>query len=128
MIILHVDNNSTDRENVRGALIEINSDIDFIEASDGLDVYNAIAKEILFKKINCIFVDIDKPLAEGIALLALIKGNKSLNRIPVYVYSSNQSQSEILHVKRLGGVFIHKNSEYGILVDSMKRILANADC
>lgn len=128
MIILHVDDNSGDRELLIQALKKINPGIDCIEASDGLEGYKVLSRGILYKKIHCIFLHINMPLMDGIALLALIKGDKELSRIPVYVYSSTSSDREISYVTKLGGQFVHKATQYKTLVSSLKGILEKVDC
>lgn len=128
MIILHVDDNSHDREMLKNALKEINPAIDFIKAKDGIEGYDILSDGILHKKAHCIFLDINMPLMDGIALLALIKGNNKLSRIPVYVYANTSSEREISYVKKLGGTFIHKSTQYNKLVNSLKGILEEVDC
>ncbi|HEY0652631.1 MAG TPA: response regulator [Chryseosolibacter sp.] len=128
MIILHVDDDSDDREVLKEALKEINPEIDCIQAKNGIEGFDILTKGILYKKINCVFLDINMPLMDGIALLALIKGDKRLSRIPVHVYSTTSDEREIAYVKKLGGNFIHKTTQYNKLVKSLKGILQNVDC
>lgn len=128
MIILHVDDDSDDRELLKEALRRINPDIDCVEAKDGIEGYDILSRGILQKNIHCIFLDINMPLMDGIALLALIKGNNKLSRIPVYVYSTTNNEREISYVKKLGGKFIHKSTQFQELVNSLKAILLEVDC
>jgi CheY-like chemotaxis protein len=123
MIVLHVDDDKDDREILFEALKEINPEIELLTAEDGVKAFNLLKDGLLIKNLNYIFLDVIMPVMDGVALLALIKGNQKLSKVPVYVYTNTSNPKEIEHIKNLGAEFIQKKSDCSALVSTLKHVL-----
>jgi len=71
-----------------------NTNIEIIEAEDGLKGYN-IAKETI---PDLIFTDLQMPKLDGFGLLKKIQGNAKLSHIPVIAYSASVMKEQKEHV------------------------------
>jgi CheY-like chemotaxis protein len=123
LIILHVDDDDEDREVFLEAVKEIEPDVHYLSAPDGLKGLRLLTDQLKSQNVNYIFLDINMPLMDGIALLALIKANQKHSKIPVYIYSTTSSEKEIEHIKTLGAHFIPKDTDYRSLVKTLKSVL-----
>jgi CheY-like chemotaxis protein len=126
MIILNVDDDSDDRQILLEALKQVDPRIELREAKDGVEALNILADGLLVKDLNCIFIDINMPLMDGIVLLALIKGDQRLSKIPVYIYTTSDNATEIAKVKALGAQYLRKQSDFKALTNLLSSILKTA--
>jgi CheY-like chemotaxis protein len=127
MIILNVDDDAEDRQILLEALKTIDPVVDFLEAKDGVEAISLLSEGLLHQKLNCMFIDINMPLMDGIVLLALIKGDQRLSKIPVYIYSTSDNEIEIAKVRSLGAAYIRKQSNFRNLTQTLSSILKLSD-
>jgi CheY-like chemotaxis protein len=121
MIVLHVDDDHENREIFSKALKEVNPEIKMITVEDGVKAFKLLKDGLLTANLNYIFLDVTIPLMDGVALLALIKGNQRLSKVPVYVYSNTNSQKEIMQIETLGARFIQKKNDYKALCENIRQ-------
>jgi CheY-like chemotaxis protein len=77
---------------------------------------------------DAILSDLNMPLENGLDLLAWLKEQPGLSKIPVIIFSGASSHAEIEKVKRMGASeYIEKPSDYHSLVETIERI-ARAHC
>jgi CheY-like chemotaxis protein len=122
MIVLHVDDDQDDREIMLEALREVYPAIEMHSAENGIKALSLLKEGLLEKDLNFIFLDIKMPLMDGVALLALIRGNQKLSKVPVYIYSTVNNEKELGQIEMLGAKFIQKNSDYKGLVKTLGEI------
>jgi CheY-like chemotaxis protein len=123
MIILHVDDDPDDRTFLSDAIKEIHPAIKCVQAEDAIQGQKILTEGFLQENVSCIFLDINMPLMDGVELLALIKADQRLSKVPVYVYSTTSNQREVEYIHKLGGKFLQKQSDYKLLVTSLHEIL-----
>jgi CheY-like chemotaxis protein len=123
MIILHVDDDPDDRAFLSDAIKEIHPAIKCVQAEDAIQGQKILTEGFLQENVSCIFLDINMPLMDGVELLALIKADQRLSKVPVYVYSTTSNQREVDSIHKLGGKFLQKQSDYKLLVTSLNEIL-----
>jgi CheY-like chemotaxis protein len=124
MIILHVDDDPEDREIFTEALKEVNANIQCLTSEDGLEAHVQLTDALLVQNLEYIFIDINMPLMDGIALLALIKGDRRLNKIPVYIYTTSKDVTDLAKIKKLGGNYIEKHADFKSLVEKLRSIFS----
>ena len=123
MIILNVDDDAEDREIFTEAIYEISPLIECIPASDGIEAQLLLAQRDTCPRFDYIFLDINMPKMNGIALLEAIKKDKRLKQIPVYMLSTTSNEKEIDKIRSLGGKFVQKQGEFGKTVNMLSSIL-----
>lgn len=117
-------------------ILQIDDDIDdcefFMEALQAVSNadYTAIhsATEALYKLIHnelnpdIIFLDLNMPIMSGFEFLTEIKNQKSIQNIPVVIYSTSQFEETKLKAKHFGAKeFISKPSDF----NEMKKIISH---
>jgi CheY-like chemotaxis protein len=123
MIILHVDDDAEDREIFSEAVYEVNSSIECLAATDGIEALLLLSGEVTYLKLDYIFLDINMPKMDGIALLKAIKEDKRLNQIPVCMLSTACNEKEIADINSLGAKYIQKQNDFGKTVSMLSSIL-----
>ena len=126
MRILHVDDDPDDRGLFSEEIKRIDPSIIHLEASGGVEAYKMLFDDHL-EHIDCIFLDINMPSLDGIALLSLLKDHPKLKSIPVYIHSTTNNPNEIDRVERLGAYFFPKCIDFQEFVTSLRRILQHLD-
>jgi two-component system chemotaxis response regulator CheY len=79
----------------------------------------------LIQNPDCIIIDINVPVMDGIALLTLIKEDNNLKNIPASIFTTTNGENETAKVRRLGAEFIQKKSYYTELVDVIRKIASD---
>jgi CheY-like chemotaxis protein len=120
--VLHIDDDDDDQEIFSTALSKVDNTIALTAISNA-----AVAlKEISSKSIepDMIFLDLNMPGMNGQEFLQLIKGNTSLQHIPVIVLSTTSHKPTIELVKELGATdFFTKPELFEDLVVMLKKAL-----
>jgi CheY-like chemotaxis protein len=124
-VILNVDDDPDDREIFIEAVKEVNASIKCLTAEDGIQAQRLLADRLIVQRLRCIFIDINMPLMNGLSLLALIKTDHVLSKIPVYIYTTSENPHEIEKIESLGGQYIKKHADFDGLVQTLTRILKN---
>jgi CheY-like chemotaxis protein len=119
MNILYVDDDPDDRQIFLEALKSINEKYVCATAKDGLDALSYLGSHDL---PDLIFLDINMPLMNGKTCLAEIKGNKSMAKVPVIIFTTSHNPAEREECKKMGAAdFLLKPVSYL----GMKNILAS---
>lgn len=86
------------------------------EASEGKQALEVLARE---GNINLGLFDINMPVMNGEELVAHIRGDQKLLRLPVIMVSTEGSEARIERLRRLGAAFIRKPFGPEALVDAI---------
>ena len=83
--VLIVDDSSTARLVIKRCMeMTINYDVEFLEATNGVDALEVLKSE----QIDLVMSDINMPEMDGIQLLNRLKSSPRLNELPVIIISS----------------------------------------
>lgn len=121
MLILHIDDDADDRALFLEAIKRIDISILHLEATDAINGLEVLAGSQV-QMIDCIFLDINMPLMDGLTMLKILKQNPEISCIPVFIYSTTGNPKEIESVNNLGGHFLQKQSDFRALIISLKEI------
>ena len=107
-ILLIIDDNFGDRELVRYSLAEIGSDVVILEATDGDDVMDLLETRMKEKKRlpDVILLDLNLARLSGHEVLIRFKVDAALQHIPVVVYTSSQTDTDISRSYQLGAACV----------------------
>lgn len=103
-LILLVEDNLGDARLVREALIEVGTDAALQHVPDGVEALSFLRREgahLAAPRPDLILLDLNLPRLSGREVLAQIKSDAALRRIPVVVLTSSQSDDDILSVYEL---------------------------
>jgi len=92
--ILLVDDDRSERNLFKEALLEVNPDISYLSAEDGKDALTLLASR-LDNLPDVIFLDINMPGMNGWTCLIKIKDDERLKDIPVIMYSTSSHQRDV---------------------------------
>jgi CheY-like chemotaxis protein len=122
-IIFLVDDDPDDREMFRDALDTIGLSNSFLDASDGLHALELLnGHDVIVPAI--IFLDLNMPRMNGRELLALLRGRKQYEKIPVIIYSTSSFPKDINATKALGANgYMVKPSSFKSLCEELKEVL-----
>jgi two-component system chemotaxis response regulator CheY len=103
--VLIVDDSATMRTMVRKALEISGLPIaELHQAGNGQEGLDALASAW----IDVVFLDINMPVMNGLAMIDAMRAQAETAQIPVIVVSTESSQTRIEEVRRKGVQFIHK--------------------
>lgn len=72
---------------------------------------------------DCIFLDINMPVMNGVTVLSQIKSNPKLSGIPVIIYSTTSNPMEANKCLTMGADrFIKKTTDFTKLIKSLKAV------
>lgn len=96
--IVYVDDDEDDRDIFREVMRDLNLGLNLVLAKDGHD---ALAK---LEEINpiCLFIDMNMPRMNGLQLLAILKRDPVLARIPAFILTTAVTPSQTHELKNLG--------------------------
>jgi len=122
MTILYVEDDPEDQEFFRDALLIIAPHTTCYFASSSHEAFRIMHKIIV--PPDYIFLDINMPEMNGKEFLKVIKANPGLKNIPVIVYSTSNSHTDIDECRQLGAVdFIVKPNDFASICETLKRYL-----
>lgn len=124
MIILIVDDDAEDIEMFTEAVLQIDSEINCVEAYNGLEALKVLKRNSFLP--DYIFLDINMPLMNGRKCLEEIKKNEVYREIPVIIYSTTTDKKQIEECRALGADFLTKPNSFFELTSSLTRILKPA--
>lgn len=116
--VLLVDDDEDDREIFQYVLKEVSPNVTCSVSPTGLDALKKLGlREI---EPDCIFLDLNMPVMNGMQFLAQIKANEQFRDIPVIVYTTASNNETAEEVKALGASeFIIKPHQYSTLLNTM---------
>lgn len=111
MTILYADDDFDDRMLFTEAFSEIKQPVSCITVCDGKQLLQTLKNAPELPDV--IFLDINMPVMDGRECLIELKRDRRLRNIPVVIYSTTSSQSEIKGYLQLGAMsFIQKPDSY----------------
>jgi CheY-like chemotaxis protein len=122
LTILYADDDSDDRMLVQEAFSEIEQSVSCITVCDGRQLLQLLNK--VQNLPDVVFLDINMPGMDGRECLIELKRDRRFRNIPVVIYSTTSSQTEIKDYLRLGAMsFIQKPDSYPKLCACLARIV-----
>lgn len=116
---LLIDDDRDDQEIFKLALQDVNENVLFRAADDGVEGLALLQSEEQFRP-NFIFLDLNMPRMTGKDCLAAIRQHPTLSGIPVVIYSTSSDPKDIQDTQALGATdYVVK--QYSIT--SLKEIL-----
>ncbi|MBZ4044517.1 response regulator [Flavobacterium hibisci] len=109
-IILLADDDTDDTEMFCEALADIDKQILYYTASNGIEALNLLAE--LDESPKLIFLDLNMPVMNGWECLQLLKKDKQYRNVPVIMISTSSHKNDIETAFSLGaiGYFVKPNS------------------
>lgn len=121
MIILYVDDDPEDIEIFIEAIKESDGATRCLIAQNGKEAMDLLHSDLL---PDFIFLDINMPVINGRAVLTEIRKNTKFKDIPVVMYSTSISQSDIEEYRKMGANhFLTKHNHFQDLCDAISSIL-----
>lgn len=127
--VLHVDDDSNDRELLLAATLEAGVPFQVYSVSDvakaiaflsGADVYEDRRR---FPLPNLILLDLKMPGSTGVDFLQWVRAHAELNRIPVIVLSGSESEEDMRRAYAYGAnAYIQKPLGFNALVEVIKGV------
>lgn len=106
------------------ALSEIDGTFECISARGGEEAMMILRDLNAEKFPSYIFMDLNMPRMDGKECLSLLKSDVSLSSIPVIIYTTSNTQSEIDETRKLGAkYFLTKPNGFADLKSAIKQIL-----
>ena len=97
--ILLVEDNPGDADLARDALEHSKIKNNLVVVEDGVEAMNYLKKEGKYKSVthpDLILLDLNLPKKDGRQVLAEIKANESLKRIPVVILTTSQDEADVM--------------------------------
>ncbi|MBU1076872.1 MAG: response regulator [Spirochaetes bacterium] len=124
--ILLVEDNPADVRLTREALINAKVKNSMIVAKDGVEAMECLLKKNKFKDNplpDLILLDLNLPKKDGREVLAEIKENKDLKRIPVVILTTSKAEEDVLKSYNLhANCYITKPVELDQFVEVVRSI------
>jgi two-component system, chemotaxis family, response regulator Rcp1 len=126
MNILLVDDNPGDIRLTLEAFRDADPSIHVHVARDGAEAMAFLKNEgihVLAPRPNFIFLDIDMPKMDGLEVLALIKGDRSLKLIPTVILTTSDAGDDVLRSYQLeANCYLRKPVEFHVFEELAKNI------
>jgi DNA-binding response OmpR family regulator len=121
--IIVTDDDEDDREFFKGAIDCITSNAEVLPLNDGV-----FLSQFLNNQSNqvpdIIFLDINMPRKDGFECLEEIRSKYSATELPVIMYSTSESEHDILHSKKLGAnLYVKKPTDFSTLKTLLSKVL-----
>ena len=121
MVILYVDDDPEDIEIFDEAVKECNPSINCVVAQNGKKAMDILHSDVL---PDYIFLDINMPVINGKSLLLEIRREKKFKDIPVIMYSTSISKTDMEEYKKMGANhFLIKHNRFQDLCDAVNEII-----
>ena len=125
--ILLVDDDRSERDLFKEALLEVNPDISYLSAEDGRKAL-ALLATLSDNLPDVIFMDINMPDMNGWTCLIKIKDDERLKDIPVIIYSTSNHQRDVDIAMEYGALcFCVKPENFKTLTYIIKIVSENLD-
>ncbi len=127
-IILMADDDQDDRMLMKEALEENKFPHSFHFVTDGAELLDYLYKRGRFGfeqtfRPNLILLDLNMPKIDGLEVLAYIKADAGLKKIPVIIFTTSVAEQDIIKAYDLGvNSFICKPSGFDKLVEVVREI------
>jgi CheY-like chemotaxis protein len=122
MTIIYVEDDPEDQEFFRDAITIIAPHTTCYFAGSCNEAFRIMKKIVV--PPDYIFLDINMPEMNGKEFLKVLKGTPGLKSIPVVVYSTSNSRTDMEDCRNLGAVdFIVKPNDFSTICETLKRYL-----
>lgn len=121
--ILIVDDDVEDQELLKEAIKEVDESVKCLSAKNGEEALEML-HTFLHKLPQLIFLDLNMPRMNGKILLSKLKQLDALKEIPIIIYTTSKSQTDIEDAKKLGALqFITKPNSFEEIVQVAANLL-----
>ncbi len=121
--VLIIDDDADDRSMFCEALHIVDESVECIAAQDGLEALGLLRAQGS-PLPDFIFLDLNMPRLTGQECLSEIKKTRSLDHIPVIIYTTSRQQTDIDEAKSLGAAcFITKPNTFDGICKSIAGVL-----
>jgi CheY-like chemotaxis protein len=122
MTILYVEDDPDDRELFKEAVLKISPHTVCHILENGRQALTYVREHVIVP--DYIFLDINLPEMSGTEVLKIMKRTDSLKNIPVVVFSTSVSESDIEECKKLGAIdFVSKPSSFPEICMVLKKFI-----
>jgi response regulator RpfG family c-di-GMP phosphodiesterase len=109
--IFYTDDDEDDQELFRGALTEVDAELELITTDDGDTLLELLACPPPVPRI--IFLDLNMPRRDGFDILQKIREDQSCDTYPVVVFSTSSDASSVDRTREMGAnLFVAKPRTY----------------
>jgi CheY-like chemotaxis protein len=123
MNILIVDDDEDDRFLLTEALNEVRSDVDCFTTGNGEEALRLLRLRAC-PKPEIIFLDLNMPRINGMQCLRELKRDEQLQNIPVVVYTTSKSPTDLEQTLKTGAYyFLTKPSSFKGLCEKLTKII-----
>jgi CheY-like chemotaxis protein len=99
--VILVEDNMADVELVKISMKELEKPVELVHVGDGQELLNFLQSANL-SEIAVILLDLNMPRVSGIDVLRHMHGDESLKRVPVVMFTTSNSKTDILRCYELG--------------------------
>ena len=99
MKILLVDDSAIIRRVLKNSLAEILSEVEFVEANDGVEALQALKDN---SDIEIMFLDVNMPNMKGDVCLAEMRQNSDYNKVKVIMATTEAEKNMVIKMMKLG--------------------------
>jgi CheY-like chemotaxis protein len=124
MRILMIDDDHDDQTLFCEAIKLISSNITCLLAKNGPEALTILDNTTPLPSV--IFLDINMPVMDGRETLARIRATLRLRSIPIFIYSTSNSEAEIKKFLALGVNYIIKPNSFDKVVQAISKALKDA--
>lgn len=115
-LFLLIDDDHDDAELFGEALSGISPPVEFKYAEDGHKAFDLLQTELVSRKPDLVFLDLNMPEMNGWQCLAKLKKDSALRHIPVLMFSTSSYEKDKEIAKDLGAIgFFTKPAEFKLL-------------
>lgn len=105
------------------ALLSLSKSVDVVRTADGVMLLSLLESSL---KPDIIFIDLNMPFKDGLGCLKAIKSNRKYSFVPVIMFSSSSSATDIDACYDNGADFYFvKSASFSSLVEQFKKLFAS---
>jgi two-component system, chemotaxis family, response regulator Rcp1 len=99
--VILVEDNLADVELVRISIKELDNPVELVHVGDGQELLNFLKTAVL-NEIAVILLDLNMPRVSGIDVLRFMHDDPMLKKVPVVMFTTSNSKTDILKCYELG--------------------------
>jgi CheY-like chemotaxis protein len=123
-IVLLIDDDEDDREMLQQALHAIDGEHKIVMAHDGKDGLKKLTNLSASDSLPCLIVlDINMPKLDGKQAFVAIKGDPTLSKIPVVIFSTSSSQLDRMFFEKYNTAYFVKPIKVCELAEAASRMI-----
>jgi CheY-like chemotaxis protein len=122
--ILWADDDPDDLQMMREILTRSDHHFDIVEVNNGKQALDYLHKAKENSVLPCLVIlDINMPILDGKETLSIIRNTDKLNKIPVVVFTTSESELDKIYCRRLDAEMITKPPSFSSLESTVVRLL-----